>query len=415
MQHDPTTALQRLAQRVMERCDILAGCSEERGCITRPFASGAMRRANEALAGWMRAAGMAVRQDSVGNLIGRYEAGRTGAKTLMLGSHLDSVRDAGRYDGSLGVLAALACVEELHAAGRRLPFALEVLAFADEEGLRFRTSYLGSAALAGSFDPASLALVDADGIVMADALRAFGCDPERLAGVRRAPEELLGYCEVHIEQGPVLEAEGLPVGVVTAIAAQSRFALELRGTAGHAGTVPMALRRDALAAAAEVILAAEALARATPGLVATVGQLEALPGASNVIPGRASLSLDVRHQEDAALREGVRALREAAGHIAAARGLELRWEVVQEHAAVPMDQRLTELLERAVARCGHPLRRLPSGAGHDAVELSRITPTAMLFVRCAGGVSHNPAEAVTQEDVAAALDVLAGFVEELAA
>jgi allantoate deiminase len=399
--------------RVMQRCDELAACSEEAGCITRPFARAALGRANQLVAGWMRAAGMHVRQDEVGNLVGRYEAATPGARTLLLGSHLDSVRDAGRYDGPLGVLVALACVEQLHAAGRRLPFAIDVLAFADEEGLRYHTAYLGSAAVAGSFDPALLVRRDAAGIAMADAIRAFGGDPEGIASERRVSDELLGYLEVHIEQGPVLESVALPVGVVTAIAAQSRFALEFRGVAGHAGTVPMALRRDALAAAAEMVLAVEELACETPGLVATVGQIEARPGASNVIPGLATLSLDVRHGEDAPLARAVSDLRAEAEHIAVRRGVAVQWEALQQNPAVPMDPVLTELLAHAVAQCGYPVRYLPSGAGHDAVELARITGTAMLFVRCKGGVSHNPAEAVDEADVAAALAVVERFVEAM--
>ncbi|MEN9936487.1 MAG: hypothetical protein RLZZ387_3066 [Chloroflexota bacterium] len=402
------------AARVMARCDELGTISEEPGLLTRRFATPALRRAMEAAAGWMRAAGMAVREDAVGNLVGRYEAAEPGARTLLLGSHLDSVRDAGRYDGPLGVLAALACVERLHAAGRRLPIAIELLAFADEEGLRYRTAYLGSSAVAGTFDPAILAHKDDDGVPMADAIWAYGGDPERLAECRRSPDDLLGYCELHIEQGPVLEAEGLPVGVVTCIAAQSRYTLELTGTAGHAGTVPMALRRDALAAAAELVLATETLALPTPGLVATVGQAVALPGAANVIPGRATLSLDIRHQEDEVLHAAVARLREQTEQIAARRGVGLRWVPVQQNPSLPMDPRLMDGLAAAIDSCGVPVRRLPSGAGHDSVMISRVAPTAMLFVRCAAGVSHNPAESVTVEDVAVAIDVLERFVENLA-
>ncbi|MFO7170205.1 MAG: allantoate amidohydrolase [Chloroflexota bacterium] len=398
------------ARRLMERCDALAAISEEPGRLTRRYGTEALRRAQELVTSWMRAAGMTVRRDSVGNLIGRYEAGRAGARTLLLGSHLDTVRDAGRYDGPLGVLAALACVERLHERGERLPFAVEVLAFADEEGLRFRTAYLGSSALAGTFDPAWLERTDPDGITLAEAIRAFGGDLGDLAGARRQAEELIGYCEVHIEQGPVLEALGLPVGVVTAIAGQSRFSISFQGEAGHAGTVPMALRRDALCAAAELVLAAEATARAEVGLVATVGQIEALPGATNVIPGRATLSLDVRHQDDATRRRAIERLRAEAERIAATRSLELSWQLVQEHPPVPMDAALSGLLRRAVEETGLQAHALPSGAGHDAAVLAALAPVAMLFVRCRGGVSHNPAESVAEEDVAAALDVLERFV-----
>jgi allantoate deiminase len=398
----------------MRRCDALAGFSEEPGRLTRRFATPALRQAGEAVAEWMRAAGMQVRYDNVGNLVGRYDAGPAGARTLLLGSHLDSVRDAGKYDGPLGVLVALACVERLRDQGRRLPFAIEVLGFADEEGVRYHTAYLGSKVVAGTFDAASLGRADADGVVMADAIRAFGGDPGRLAEDRRDPAGLLGYVEVHIEQGPVLEAKNLPIGVVTAIAGQSRLAIDFVGTAGHAGTVPIELRRDALCAAAEFVLAAEALARATPGLVATVGQLAAAPGASNVIPGHVTLSLDVRHQGDPERERAISRLYSRAAEIAAARQVALGWQLVQESRSTPCDPQLAGLLARAAESLGYAAPCLPSGAGHDGVALADLTRVAMLFVRCAGGISHSPAESVDVPDVAVAIDVLGRFIEFLA-
>jgi allantoate deiminase len=400
----------RYAYIVMQRCDTLAGFSEDPERLTRRFATTPMRQVNTIVAEWMRAAGMAVRQDAVGNLIGRYEADRAGAKTLLLGSHLDSVIDAGRYDGPLGVLVALACVQHLYDQGRRLPFAIEVFGFADEEGVRYHTTYLGSQVVAGTLAPATLELADADGITVAAAIRAFGGDPGRLAESRRSGDDLLGYCEVHIEQGPVLEARNLPVGVVSAIAGQSRVAVSLTGIAGHAGTVPMDLRQDALCAAAELVLAAEALARDTPGLVATVGQIDARPGASNVIPGRATLSLDVRHQDDARREQALTQLRQHAEQIAAGRRIALDWRIVHESRALACDPALTERLAQAVEALGYPLLSLPSGAGHDGVALAALTPIAMLFVRCKGGVSHNPAESVDQADVGVAIDVLGRFL-----
>ncbi len=429
---------------VLQRCDVLSGFSEENGRLTRRFASEPMRGVHDTVAAWMRVAGMTVRRDNIGNLIGRYEAlptspatplssppavapagtepfvhrgnasGRDdGARTLLLGSHLDTVRDAGRYDGPLGVLVALACVERLHAVGTRLPFAIEVVAFADEEGLRYHSAYLGSAALAGTLDPADLELIDEDGITLAEAIRRFGGDPAMLHADRRASEDLLGYCEVHIEQGPVLEERGLPVGVVAAIAGQSRLDVIFSGLAGHAGTVPMPLRRDALCAAAEFVLAVEAEARGRAGLVATVGQIGIAPGASNVIPGAATLSLDLRHQDDAERLAALEALRERAEGIAAARGAALDWRPLQQAGATRCDERLSDLLARAVEQQGYPVLRLPSGAGHDAVALAALTPVAMLFVRCAGGVSHHPAEAVAQDDVAVAIEVLSRFLSLL--
>jgi allantoate deiminase len=397
---------------VMERCDILGGYSEEPDCLTRPFASQSMRQANEAVAAWMQAAGMTVQQDKVGNLIGRYEASQAGAKTLLLGSHLDSVRDAGKYDGPLGVMVALACVERLHARRERLPFAIEVLAFADEEGLRYHSAYIGSKVATGTFDPEALHLTDAEGISMAEAIRAFGGDPdpEALQTARWHRDELLAYCEVHIEQGPVLEARNLPVGVVSAIAGQNRISMRFVGEAGHAGTVPMSLRRDALCAAAEFVLAVEAIAHSLPGLVATVGQVSVQPGASNVIPGQVTLSVDVRHQDDAVREQACRQLEERTREIGVARHVSFNWQILQGHRAMSCAPHLVGLLAQAIEEMGYPLLSLPSGAGHDAVTLSELTDVAMLFVRCRGGVSHNPAESVTMEDVEIAIQVLERFL-----
>ena len=403
------------AAQVVAHCRALAEISEEPGRLTRPFASPAMTRANAAVGGWMAAAGLRVRQDAAGNLVGRLQGSDPAAGTLLLGSHLDTVRDAGAFDGPLGVLVAVAALGRLTAEGRRLPFAVDVLGFADEEGLRFGTAYLGSRALAGTFDDALLDLVDAEGVVLRDALAAFGGDPAGIARAGRRDERLLGYCEVHIEQGPVLEALDAPVGVVSAIAGATRAEVRFTGRAGHAGTVPMDARRDAAPALAEFVLAVEAAGRGTPGLVATVGSLTALPGAPNVVPGAAVASLDVRHADDAVRAAAVAGLRDAGAAIAGARGLDLDWDGRLDMPAVAMDPGLTEHLEAAVADLGLDVHRLASGAGHDAVALASLTPAAMLFVRCAGGVSHHPAESVEAADVAVALDVLDGFLRRLAA
>ncbi len=399
------------AQLAMARADALARLSEEQGRLTRRSYTDVMRRANAEVAGWMRTAGMDVLQDSAGNLVGRYATSRPGTKALILGSHLDTVRDAGKYDGPLGILVALAVVDQLNRLRRRLPFAVEIICFADEEGVRFGSAYLGSKVVAGTFDRSYLELRDADGISVAEALCAFGGDPDRLEMDRRRPEELLGYCEVHIEQGPVLEAHDLPVGVVAAIAGQSRTSVAFEGVAGHAGTVPMDLRRDALCAAAEFVLAVEALARREQGLVATVGQLSAVPGASNVIPGAASLTLDVRHAENAVREQACRDLQERVEAIARAREVDAHCQVLQETGAVACAPGLSRLLEQAIEGAGYPVHRLVSGAGHDAVAMADVTPVAMLFVRCKGGISHNPAESVAVEDVAAAITVLCRFLE----
>jgi allantoate deiminase len=403
--------MQSYAATVLERCDELAVFSEEPGRLTRRFATPALRQAGEAVRSWMEAVGMTVRRDAIGNVIGRL--GAPGRRTLLIGSHLDTVRDAGRYDGMLGVLVAIACLERLRDEARSLPYAVEVLAFADEEGVRFGTGYLGSRVVAGHFEPAVLGLRDAEGVMLSDALRAFGGDPDGLAGARRDPADLIGYYEVHIEQGPVLESGGVPLGVVTGIAGQTGGRVVFTGEAGHAGTVPMGLRRDALAAAAEFVTALEALARDQDGVVATVGQVAVEPGARNVIPGRAVLSLDVRHPADAVREAVLTRLRERASATAEARGVGVEWQVGHGVGAVETSPALTELVAEAVAASGHPVVRLPSGAGHDAVMLSRIAPIAMLFVRCAGGVSHNPAESVMAEDVAAAIEATTRFLELL--
>ena len=386
------------ARLVMHRCDELGLITDEPGKLTRTFASPAMRRTNQLVGSWMREAGLQVREDAAFNLLGRWNSPQRGAKTFLLGSHLDTVRDAGKYDGPLGVLAALAVVQLLRERGARLPFNLEVAGFSDEEGVRYQTTYLGSRALAGTLTAADLARIAEKQIVKA----------------RRNKNEFLGYAEVHIEQGPVLEQHDLPVGVVTAIAGQSRLRVEFHGVAGHAGTVPMNLRRDALVGAAEFVALVSSVASQKPGLVATVGQISAAPGASNVIPGHVTLTLDVRDQNDSRRQAAVNLLRTKAQAIAKRRGLKLVWTPVQQTAAVQCDKVLTRIFSRCVAQHGLEVLKLPSGAGHDAAALSAICPVAMLFVRCKGGISHNPAESVKTADVAAAIGVLADFLLEMA-
>jgi allantoate deiminase len=377
----------------MRRCDELGSITEEPGKITRTFASPAMRRANKLVGSWMRNAGLDVREDAAFNLLGRWNSKRRGAKTLLLGSHLDTVRDAGKYDGPLGVLTAIAAVQLLREQDVTLPFNVEIVGFSDEEGVRYQTTYLGSRALAGTLTIADLARIDEKQIVKA----------------RRPRGEFLGYAEVHIEQGPVLEKNNLPVGVVTAIAGQSRLQVEFHGVAGHAGTVPMNLRQDALAGAAELILAAERC-----GVLGTVGKLEVAPGASNVIPGHAALTLDVRDQNNLRRLAAVRSLYLKAKAIARRRGLKLLWAPVQQTSAVQCDKTLTQIFSNCVAQCGLKVLKLTSGAGHDAAALSAICPVAMLFVRCKGGISHNPTESVKTADVAPAIGVLVDFIQTLA-
>jgi len=403
-----------LAVTAMKRCDELGAISAEPERLTRQFAGDAMRRAHDAVAEWMRGAGMVERHDNIGNLRGRYEADAMGRPTLIVGSHLDTVRDAGRYDGPLGVMVAIAAVQRLHDLRKRLPFAIEVIAFADEEGLRFSSTYLGSRAVAGTFDTADLDRTDGEGVTMAEAISVFGGDPSRINEDRWQGGKLLGYVEVHIEQGPVLEDLGLPVGVVTAIAGQARYRITFTGSAGHAGTVPMRGRRDALAAAAEFVLAVEAEAASHEGLVATVGQLSVYPGASNVIPGEAALSLDVRHPDERVRIESTRQILVRARDIASRRGVETAAQPLSENSSVPCSASLQSLLAKAIEAAGVKAVHLASGAGHDAVPMSDLTGVAMLFVRCKGGISHNPAESVTAEDVSVSIDVLSRFLELLA-
>ena len=398
----------------MTRCDELAAYTEEPGRITRPYGTPALAAARDAVARWMRDAGLEVRTDAVGNVRGRSQGSAPAAPALLLGSHLDSVRDAGRYDGPLGILVALEAVDHLRHRPRPVPFPVEVIAFADEEGLRFQTTYLGSCALAGSFDAAFLDLVDENGVTLREAMEAFGGDPDALAATALHAGAALAYLEVHIEQGPYLESVDAPVGVVTAISGQSRILAAFSGEAGHAGTVAMHLRRDPLPAAAEIVLAAENLARHTSGLLATVGTIEVTPGASNVIPGEARFSIDVRHPEDAVRTDAVSVLERQLREVAASRSLGVEWRIARDHSAVLCDASLTAKLAEAVAAAGLPVERLPSGAGHDAVVMSEVVPVGMLFVRCAGGISHHPAESVATSDVAAAIDVLDRFVDALA-
>lgn len=394
--------------------DELGRVSDEPGKLVRTFLSPAMREANARVAAWMREAGLAVAEDTVGNLIGRLDGPTPAAPTLLLGSHLDTVRDAGRFDGPLGVLLPIVALAELRRRGVTLPFAVEVLGFSEEEGVRFSSAYLGSKGFTGQLRAADLALKDAAGVSVRAALEEFGGRPFVLPRAAHRRADLLGYVEVHIEQGPVLEAKNLAVGVVSAIAGQTRGRLVFKGKAGHAGTTPMALRRDALAGAAEFILAAEAAARAAAPLVATVGMIDAKPGAPNVIPGAVTLSLDVRHPQDVARKKALRTLLAQAQAIARRRKLACSWAVTQENGAVACAPALTAQLAASVRRVQGRNVALVSGAGHDAVVMSALTPVAMLFVRCRDGLSHHPDEYAAPRDLDAALRTMIDFLEGMA-
>jgi allantoate deiminase len=411
----PRNTLDQAAATLARRLDQLARVSDERGATTRTFLSPAMGRANALVGKWMRGAGLSVREDRVGNLIGRREGDGKGARALLLGSHLDTVRDAGRFDGALGVLLPLAALEVLRSQGLRLPFAVEVLGFSEEEGVRFSSAYLGSKGYTGRLRKSDLLLRDPEGISVGGALASLNGRRMPLPAAAHSRGELMGYVEVHIEQGPVLEARGLAAGVVPAIAGQTRAKVIFTGNAGHAGTTPMALRKDALAGAAEFILAAEALARSGPPLVATVGRISAHPGAPNVIAGAAELTLDLRHPVDSRRLAALARLRAAGRRIARGRGLGFSLVVTQDNGAVACSRELTAALERSVRAVQKRSISLPSGAGHDAVVLSRLTPVAMLFVRCRKGLSHHPDEHVQPSDLGVALRIVVDFLTRLAA
>ncbi len=408
----PNSRIHQLAQETIGRCMELARFSEESGRLTRTFLSPPMRDVHTALANWMGELGMEVRIDGVGNVVGRYSGQTPDAPLFLMGSHVDTVRDAGPYDGPLGVMLALALVKGLE--GRRLPFAIEVIAFSEEEGVRYGVPFLGSKAVAGRFETVFLKLEDAQGQTLAEAIRGFGLDPAWIAQAAYNPAQVKGYLEFHIEQGPVLEALGYPLGIVEAIVGQTRLDVAFRGKAGHAGTSPMHLRRDALAGAAEWMTLVEREAREEPGLVATVGTISALPGAANVIPGEVRMSLDVRHQYDDVRSLAVANLITRAQQVAQRRGLELGYLTKYEQPAVPCDQHLNNLLALAVESQGYPVHHLVSGAGHDAMILSSLCPATMLFMRSPEGLSHHPDESVWPQDVEAALQVGLDFLNRIA-
>jgi allantoate deiminase len=403
-----------LGEAIAERLVELAAISDEPDRLTRLYLGPGHRAAADLVARWMREAGMAVRIDALGSVVGSYRARDGGERTLMLGSHIDTVRDAGRFDGALGVVTAIEVVRAAAKAGRRFAFAVEVIAFGDEEGVRFPSTLGGARALAGTFDPRALDEVGEDGVSRRAALKAFGCDPARLGEEALAPERALGYVEVHIEQGPVLEKEALPVGIVTAIDGVTRAIVEVDGVAGHAGTVPMPMRKDALAAAAEMLLAVEARASARTNLVATVGRMDVPGSAANTIPGKARFTLDIRSPGDDERRSAVADIQASIAAIAKGRGVGARFTVGHEVPAAVCDAALSQRLAQAVEASGFAARRLPSGAGHDAMAFDRIIPFAMLFVRCRGGVSHNPQEFAAPADIDVAARVLSTLLEEIA-
>ncbi len=401
-----------LGSAIVTRINQLAAISATPEHLERIFLTPEHRAAADLLLGWMGEAGMSAHLDAIGNVCGRYEGNRPGLPCLMLGSHYDTVRDAGRWDGPLGLITAISCVDDLHRRGRRLPFAVEVTGFADEEGVRFASALLGSRAVAGTFDESAFAAKDQTGVSLRDALIQFGLDPRHIGAAARVGRELHGYVELHIEQGPVLEQENLPIGMVTAISGATRLAVGLTGMAGHAGTVPMALRRDALAGAAECIGAIEEFCRTDRGgLVGTVGYIHAVPGATNVIPGQASFTIDIRAPTDTHRKRAVSDVVRRIEAIAKQRQLALQIDVTHENRTVPCAPWLRDQISAAIEGEGYRVFELPSGAGHDGMAMIDIADVGMIFVRCRGGISHHPDEHVDLADADAGARVLLRLIE----
>ena len=404
----------KFGNRILERAETLSRFSEQADGVTRTYLTPQHREAGETILAWMMEAGMEAGFDALGNVIGRYAGVAPGAPVLMTGSHMDSVVNAGKYDGVFGILTAIECVADLRARGKRLPCALEVIAFGDEEGVRFGVTLIGSKALAGSFDPAWLNKRDSNGVSLGEAIASFGGNLDAIASLRREPAKVAAFVESHIEQGPILLNEGLAVGVVTAIAGATRVRVTVEGVAGHAGTVPMPGRRDALAAASEMVLALEAhcTARAET-LVGTVGKLAVSGGgATNVIPGAVEFTIDLRSGDDTLRLAALAELEGSCRAIAARRKMALTWDPFFHLAAAPCDARIQTLIAASVAAEGAAVRHLPSGAGHDAMVFAGKVPIGMLFVRCGnGGISHNPLETMTAEDADKATAVLLRFFE----
>ena len=403
--------------RLLQQADDLARFTQDDSRLTRTYLTPQHRQAGDYLLALMRDAGMQADYDALGNVVGRYAGLTPDAPVIMSGSHLDSVVDAGKYDGLFGILSAIACVHDLNARAVRLPHAIEVIGFGDEEGVRFNVTMVGSAAMSGHFDPAWLAMADDAGLSMRDAIGRFGGHADGWQTLKRDFSRVACFVESHIEQGPVLLDAGLPVGVVTAIAGCTRVKVSVTGLAGHAGTVPMPGRRDALAAAAEMALAAEQLARArAPHIVATVGKFSvAGSGAVNVIPGHVEFSIDLRSGDDAQRLDALQALHDKFAGIAQRRRVEFTWAPYYALTASPCAPPLQKRMADAIAAHGVSVKHLPSGAGHDAMQFAPVTPTAMLFVRCGnGGISHNPLETMTAEDAEIATSVLLHFIEHFA-
>ena len=410
-----------LGNQVWDWAERLAAHSDpgyaERGELTVTYLLDAHRACARQLVGWMREdCGFDdVKIDAVGNVVGLYHGSDRQARRLLTGSHYDTVRNGGKYDGRLGILVPMACVRELHRQGRRLPFGIEVVGFAEEEGQRYKATFLGSGALTGQFDAAWLDQQDADGITMRDAMAHAGLNVDDIARLKRDPAHYLGFVEVHIEQGPVLNEADLPLGVVTSINGGVRFLGEIIGMASHAGTTPMGRRRDAATAAAELALYLEKRGASVPYLVATMGMLEVPNGSINVVPGLARFSLDMRATTNEVRDACTADVRDELQRICERRGLHYKLEETMRAAAAPSAPDWQRRWESAVASLGLPVYRMPSGAGHDAMKLHEIMPQAMLFVRgLNAGISHNPLEAITSDDADLCVRAFQNLLDQLA-
>jgi len=403
--------IQQLAEEVMVRCRTLASFSEDVGGTRRTFLSEPMRECHTEISRWLEELGVSARVDAAGNMRATYPAIDSAAPRLLLGSHLDTVPNAGAYDGVLGVVLAVALLQTQRE--RKLPFGVEVVGFSDEEGVRFGTPFIGSRALTGRIDEELLARTDASGISLREAIQNFGLNPNEMEQAV-LKDDVLGYLEFHIEQGPLLERLNRPLGVVDAIAGQSRVQLTFRGRANHAGTTPMDMRQDAVTGAAEWITEVERIARRVPELVATVGSMEVKPGATNVIAGEVRVSLDVRHRVDNIRTRTVEDLLRRAHEVASARQLSVSRNLLLDQRAVPMDPFLTAQIEEAVRKAGCEPHRMVSGAGHDAMIMAERVPAGMIFLRTPRGISHEPMESVAVGDVAKAIECGIHVLDQLA-
>ena len=400
------SVIRAAAKRAADRCDVLGGISDRPSDLTRTFCSPAMKEAHETIRGWMRDAGLNCELDAAGNLVGQFVSGASDRPVFMIGSHLDTVINAGRFDGALGAILGLAAVEVIRQSDIDLNFDIHVVGFSEEEGVRFKFPFIGSLGLVGELEPAVLEQTDADNVSMKEALARFGCDVDAIADASYLNQPLAGFMEAHIEQADLLQEDDTPVGVVMAIAGQTRATILLEGQAGHAGTVQHDRRRDALAAAAELILEIESIGKRTEGLFATVGSVEVSPGLSNVISGRAELRLDLRHKSDGDREEAFEEIKQAVESIAMSRKIDARIDSIQHTPATWMDHGLVAHMNEAIHDAGITVKPMVSGAGHDAMIMARIAPSCMLFVRCRDGISHHPDEFVSPEDIRVALQVM---------